>query len=125
AGINQRVLEQRWIVDWNGAFVVGDVEIREPLDAQDQLMVCLWVIRIPILVVTRDAAVVDQPGKYELVRVVLRLDDPLDIVITPDKIQFLLGKQQTAGDEAHGKNSGREAFHHTSCAFAGVPLYKL
>src|SRR5207247_5889050 len=79
----------------------------------------------PILVVTRDAAVVDQPGKYELVRVVLRLDDPLDIVITPDKIQFLLGKQQTAGDEAHGKNSGREAFHHTSCAFAGVPLYKL
>src|SRR5207247_9095603 len=63
AGINQRVLEQRWIVDWNGAFVVGDVEIREPLDAQDQLMVCLWVIRVPILVVTRDAAVVDQPDR--------------------------------------------------------------
>ena len=49
------------------------------------------IIGVPILDVTRNASVVDQPGEDKLIRLLLLLNDLLCVVVVSQQAEFLLG----------------------------------
>src|SRR5215813_9098335 len=69
AGINEWVSKEIRIVDRHCPFVICNVEVRQALQAHDQMVVRIRVIGVPVLVVPRYPSVVNQAGEDDLVGV--------------------------------------------------------
>ena len=62
--------------------MIGDVQVGQPLDTQDEQPIRLRIIGVPILIIAGDSAVIDQSCENNLVGVFLWLVDVARVIVT-------------------------------------------
>src|SRR5262249_51261315 len=92
------------------------------LENVNQMPVCSWVIRVPILVVAGDLSVVDQPREDELIRfrrIIIR--NPVNIVVSANQVEFFLFLRIDNGsNRCKKKNQEDHSFHDEFLQAAGT-----
>jgi len=92
-GVDQRVLEQVWIVNRNYPLLIGDVDVRQTFQDIDQMSVRARIVRIPVFVITGNPSVINQTGEDKLVGFLCEVVwNTADIVVAANKpeVRFFL-----------------------------------